>query len=380
MKLLRSAIILFGAGLATSAAVPERQHQAVLSVGDAQDGPLISSSSTTLFGSLERLARLVDIAYCVGTAGTGVAPPFSCVSRCHEFPELRLVASWNTGVLLGDSCGFVAADDGRREVFVVFRGTYSLTNTVEDLRTVPQDYKPYPGTALACRNCTVHAGFFDSWQSARPLVLPAVAAARDPSSSPDTQATQPLSPYTVRLVGHSLGGAVAALAGLEMRTSLGWDDVHVTTFGQPRIGNKGLAAFVETVFGLDNNNNNNNNMTMTTTTTNSFRRVTHRNDPVPLLPLAEWGFRSHAGEIFIDKHDLPPSPDDLLLCRGRDDPACIAGPSSDSLYGSLPRLRLWELFFAHRDYFWRLGLCFPGGDPADRWRNVHYGDPSADEL
>ncbi|KAK5242742.1 hypothetical protein LTR40_012676, partial [Exophiala xenobiotica] len=27
------------------------------------------------------------------------------------------------------------------------------------------------------------------------------------------------------------------------------------------------------------------------------------------------------------------------------------------------RYRLWELFFAHRDYFWRLGLCVPGGDP-----------------
>jgi hypothetical protein len=27
------------------------------------------------------------------------------------------------------------------------------------------------------------------------------------------------------------------------------------------------------------------------------------------------------------------------------------------------RYRLWELFYAHRDYFWRIGLCVPGGDP-----------------
>lgn len=27
------------------------------------------------------------------------------------------------------------------------------------------------------------------------------------------------------------------------------------------------------------------------------------------------------------------------------------------------KYRLWELLFAHRDYFWRIGLCVPGGDP-----------------
>jgi hypothetical protein len=30
------------------------------------------------------------------------------------------------------------------------------------------------------------------------------------------------------------------------------------------------------------------------------------------------------------------------------------------------KYRLWELFFAHRDYFWRLGLCVPGGDPTGK--------------
>jgi hypothetical protein len=35
------------------------------------------------------------------------------------------------------------------------------------------------------------------------------------------------------------------------------------------------------------------------------------------------------------------------------------------------RLKLWQLFFAHRDYFWRLGLCLPGGDPAD-WGREKY--------
>lgn len=339
--------------------------------------PSTSPVDPAIFASLERLARIVDIAYCVGTAGSGIGKPFSCLSRCRDFPELRLVATFNTGVLLGDTCGYVAVDDVHNEVIVAFRGTYSLTNTVEDLRTIPQEYIPYEpdvpdddgsdddngNQKPTCSNCTVHAGFYDSWQSARPLVLPAVMAARNASS------TSP--PLRVRIVGHSLGGAVAALAGLEMRAILGWgDDVRVTTFGEPRVGNEGLANFVEAVFGLNEGSD----------STDAFHRVTHRNDPVPLLPLAEWGFRTHAGEIFIDKVDLPPAPADVVRCHGRDDPACLAGPSSSHRGDTttpFPRLRPWELFFAHRDYFWRIGLCVPGGDPADWWRWGQHDNRSA---
>jgi triacylglycerol lipase len=42
-----------------------------------------------LFNSLEELARLVDVAYCVGT--TGVQEPFQCLSHCAEFPDLQLL-------------------------------------------------------------------------------------------------------------------------------------------------------------------------------------------------------------------------------------------------------------------------------------------------
>lgn len=47
------------------------------------------TASNELFDTLEELARLVDISYCVGT--TGVQKPFQCLSRCAEFPDLELV-------------------------------------------------------------------------------------------------------------------------------------------------------------------------------------------------------------------------------------------------------------------------------------------------
>jgi hypothetical protein len=49
--------------------------------------------SQTLFWELEQLARIVDIAYCVGTAGLGIQKPFKCLSRCGDvdFESFELV-------------------------------------------------------------------------------------------------------------------------------------------------------------------------------------------------------------------------------------------------------------------------------------------------
>ena len=337
--------------------------------------------SIALFSSLERMSRLVDVTYCVGTSG--VSKPFNCISRCKEFPSLTLVTTWNTGVLLGDSCGYIAVDHGawrpgvgrgdigEKAIIVAFRGTYSLSNTVVDLASVPQEYVPYPSPdepKHKCSNCTVHMGFLSSWSHARKQVLPHLKMLRQ--TYPD---------YPIYLIGHSLGGAVAALAALELKASLQWDDITITTFGEPRIGNAGLARFVEDVFELDAD---------VDPEERRYRRVTHMDDPVPLLPLSEWGFRPHAGEIFIDKSELPPEPEDLMFCVGAEDPRCISGdPDEDEDGGWWSRMRfparfkVWELLFGHRDYFWRLGLCVPGGDPHD-WGREKYplGDSKSDEL
>ncbi|KAJ5818312.1 Lipase class 3 [Penicillium riverlandense] len=393
-----------------------------------------------LFNSLEELSRLVDISYCVST--TGIQKPFQCLSRCVEFPNLEL--AWNTGPLLSDSCGYIALSHSPSppRIVVAFRGTYSIANTIIDLSAYPQSYVPYPEDGsdsddgkdptppARCENCTVHAGFMASWRNTRETVLPAVAAALE--QYPD---------YEVTLVGHSLGGAVAALAGLEMRLK-GWDPL-VTTFGEPMIGNKDFATFIDHQFGMASKSSDQ--ADGGSVVDQRFRRVTHVNDPVPLLPLREWGYTAHAGEIFISKPELSPSVEDLRVCVGNQDPNCIAGAdadpaatvldmlrdinipiisSSDSSSSSVDcynsqdpepetgsasepefdtgsanqvvlgtrrghgrdssaacdeghalhsrkwdwsfipaRYRLWELFYAHRDYFWRIGLCVPGGDP-----------------
>ena len=292
-----------------------------------------------------------------------------------------------------------------KRIILAFRGTYSIANTVVDLSTIPQEYEPYPGDGEddrlhesvrqrlsqkvfgsskgeaeggKCENCTVHAGFMTSWGHTRDEILPDIE-----------QAILQHPGYQLTLVGHSLGGAVAALASLEFQAR-GWNP-QVTTFGEPRIGNDALMKYLDDRFDLADQD----------ARENTYRRVTHVNDPVPLLPLKEWGYRMHGGEIYISKDALSPSVADLEHCIGDEDPACIgrADPpipdaSADGEFStedilhefwneesqlSVPaRYRLWELFFAHRDYFWRLGLCVPGGDPHDWYRT--YPEFDHDEI
>lgn len=317
--------------------------------------------------------------------------------------------------MLSDSCGYIALDHTQQRIIVAFRGTYSIANTIVDLTTVPQEYVPYPGDPdepenpgsgkdrpklklpdwrawlpklgwghaetttermksevngeqkLKCTNCTVHMGFLRSWENTRSIVLKHLLEAKAAHSD-----------YDIHLVGHSLGGAVAALAGLELEIK-GLSPI-ITTFGEPRLGNSGLRDYLDAVFDLNSED-----------AEKRFRRVTHKDDPVPLLPLTEWGYKMHAGEVYISKKHLSPEVSDIYHCQGDEDTSCIAVAefqgSAQSLlkieileqmalaleagedelkaenWGIPARMRMWEFLFGHRDYFWRLGLCVPGGDP-----------------
>lgn len=342
--------------------------------GDATQQPLLRGNDTTLisqalFWELEELARIVDISYCVGTAGLGIQKPFKCASRCgdRDFETFELVTAWNTGPFLSDSCGYIALSHSRTNprLILAFRGTYSVANTIADLSTIPQEYVPYPGDddddtsdfiapvldvdddappaePPKCDNCTVHTGFYSSWLNTRKVVLPHVSKAME--KYPD---------YKLVLVGHSLGGAIATLAGLDFKAR-GWEP-HVTTFGEPRLGNKHFNKYVDERFSITTDHDH-----------NKLHRVTHVGDPVPLLPLSEWGFSMHSEEIFISESSLPFSVADIHYCEGDEDTQCIAGSDEDKPAWGVPtRFKFWQLFFAHRDYFWRLGLCLPGGNPRD---------------
>ena len=238
--------------------------------------------------------------------------------------------TWNTGPYLSDSCGYIALSHppAPKRIIIAFRGTYSLANAIADLSLSKQSYLPYPSDGHSsptpedqkCENCTVHSGFLESWTQAERLIGEAVSNL--------VKVWKAERGYELVLVGHSLGGAVAALAALEFHAK-GYGPV-VTTFGEPRVGNEALARFIDRKF-----------------TPETYRRLTHVNDPVPLLPLSEWGFAPHQTEFYINQKQLPPKQEKILRCEGPEDKECIAGGGVNPL----------QLFWSHRDYFVRLGVC-----------------------
>lgn len=83
------------------------------------------------------------------------------------------------------------------------------------------------------------------------------------------------------MTGHSLGGALATMAAMDIRLDfpmIPLDKITFYTFGSPRTGNR---AFTDFLFSLFPNGGN--------------QRVTHFNDSVPHVPPYDLGY-SHVGD------------------------------------------------------------------------------------
>src|SRR5690606_37135798 len=102
-----------------------------------------------------------------------------------------------------------------------------------------QTYRPYrvPGAPEEkCENCAVHEGFYAAWKDASRTIGETVSYLVEEWAPKG---------YRLEVVGHSLGGAVAALAGLDYASRQ--LNPKITTFGEPRLGNRELADSVKWV-------------------------------------------------------------------------------------------------------------------------------------
>ncbi len=128
-----------------------------------------------------------------------------------------------------DAHGFVAHDNATATIVAAFTGTdpFSLPDWIDDLDVVKADF-PFPGCGGAAAGpCRVHRGFLEAYLQIREQVLDALSALRR------LHAASPL-----LLTGHSLGGALATFAALDVIHLLN-DSVPVLyTFGKPRVGNR----------------------------------------------------------------------------------------------------------------------------------------------
>jgi len=205
--------------------------------------------------------------------------------------------NYNTMRLNGPAAGFVVKEiihDAKTDlqgyigilprvekIFVVFRGSSSTRNWIEDFEIAKTDYTSYP----YC-DCKVHDGFYGSVMQVRNRTIETVKTLYYRYR------------YDIVVTGHSYGAAVAQLISLELL--LHHINNAVYNFGQPRIGDANFANFVNKIQP-------------------NLWRFTHNKDVVPHLPPTEgFDFMHSCAEIFENKNGQ------IDICEECEDPACCA--------------------------------------------------------
>ena len=114
------------------------------------------------------------------------------------------------------------------KLVVAFRGTENLENWIENLDIAKTDH------AMSCKGCKAHSGFVNIWTAFQKPVLA------------ELMKLHSLYPSAKLLVtGHSLGAAVALIAGYSLQYDIGMDVAGVYTYGCPRVGNQAFSDFLD---------------------------------------------------------------------------------------------------------------------------------------
>uniref|UniRef100_A0ACD5WVV3 Uncharacterized protein n=2 Tax=Avena sativa TaxID=4498 RepID=A0ACD5WVV3_AVESA len=211
----------------------------------------VKSSEQTFVFNYTLAKTIVEYASAVYMTDLTALYTWTC-SRCNDLTqgfEIRCI------IVDVQNClqAFIGVDHNLNAIIVAIRGTQenSVQNWIRDLvwKQVDLNYPNMPGAK-------VHTGFYSAYNNTilRLVITNAVRKARNLYGD-----------ISIIVTGHSMGGAMASFCALDIAISLGSDDVHLMTFGQPRIGNAVFASYFAEIVP-------------------NTIRVTHEHDIVPHLP------------------------------------------------------------------------------------------------
>lgn len=275
----------------------------------AVDPIQISDIPQGVYDLLYRATNLTSVAYCnifPILNGAKVGNTFDCpVEFCLENLNVyQIVKTFRPpSISLSDaskgSTGYLAISHQRKEIILVYRGTITLSDWAQDLDVLLIPYKPVLRPSLLngfktnCTQCRIHRGFYQSFQELYKQVFPQLLDYV--KKYPD---------YNVVVTGHSLGGALSHVAGLELK-ALGIDPLVMSIAG-PKIGDEDLAAYTDRLFDTpsfakDFKAGNIKELVK------GFWRLVTVNDYVPLIPPGQIWW--HGGlEFEITQNDHLPQP------------------------------------------------------------------------
>ncbi|KAF7164530.1 hypothetical protein CNMCM5623_009027 [Aspergillus felis] len=220
---------------------------------------------TTQLNDLKFWVQYAAATYCEPNyvAAEGDKPTCS-VGNCPDVEAADTSIEYSfSNETITDTAGFVALDNTNKAIVIAFRGSYSVRNWITDATFPLTD----PGL---CDGCQAELGFWTAWKLVRDDILPIVQDLKTRHAD-----------YKVVVVGHSLSAAIASLTAADLRTQN--YNAILYAYAAPRVANKPLAKFI-----TDQGNN---------------YRFTHRDDPVPKLPLLTMGYVHISPEYYITAAD-----------------------------------------------------------------------------
>eukprot|EP00735_Rhodelphis_limneticus_P000913 TRINITY_DN1144_c0_g1::TRINITY_DN1144_c0_g1_i1::g.17216::m.17216 TRINITY_DN1144_c0_g1::TRINITY_DN1144_c0_g1_i1::g.17216 ORF type:complete len:287 (+),score=77.73,sp/P19515/LIP_RHIMI/32.71/2e-30,Lipase_3/PF01764.20/1.5e-32,DUF2974/PF11187.3/5.9e-06,Abhydrolase_6/PF12697.2/2.1e-05,PGAP1/PF07819.8/3.6e-05,Abhydrolase_5/PF12695.2/3.5e-05,Thioesterase/PF00975.15/0.00011,Abhydrolase_3/PF07859.8/0.0046,AXE1/PF05448.7/0.015,Abhydrolase_1/PF00561.15/0.015,Abhydrolase_8/PF06259.7/36,Abhydrolase_8/PF06259. len=201
-----------------------------------------------------------------------------------------------------DAFGYVGVDQNTRNVIIAFKGSSTLRNWMDNLKI--SQVERYEGI----EDAMVHKGFLEAYQSIEAKMYSALDGIWGPKR--------------IIVVGHSLGGALATLAAVDLHQR-GYFVEALYTFGCPRVGNYEFTQYMSSW-------------------TQAWR-IVNKGDIVVSLPPAGMNFHHFPTEIWYDTDDS------YYVCdNSGEDPSC---------YNSLPVISLSVV-----DHSYYYGIAVSGCD------------------
>jgi hypothetical protein len=197
-------------------------------------------------------------------------------STCQNISGMTQVRVFHNETTGGQA--YVGFNDVSNTLVVTFRGSVDIQNWINNLDFFFTEYPNADCTSFNGSQCKVHRGFLNVYESIKfegllPYVSTLWASVKGKSPS-------------VLVTGHSLGGALAILGGVDVTLLLRDQtaDIHVYTYGEPRVGNPAWAKWVSESVLVGG----------------TQFRLTHEADPVPRLPPLEFGFLHVPHEVWYN--------------------------------------------------------------------------------
>jgi len=225
---------------------------------------------------------------------------------CSWCQQNSTVSGFNTTMVYvqDGELGYIGFNSQYQQIVVTFRGSTDTLNWLNDFDATQTDY-PY------CSGCLVHKGFYDTWLHVKQDVLSEVWRLHQLYPS-----------YVVVTTGHSLGAALATLAGPDVAMNVSKTKVYTWNLGSPRVGNHAFSLWYQSS-GLIVHS----------------QRIVNNRDIVPHNPAEDLNYYHVVQEAWEQKN-----PVDFIICdpNNGEDPTCSDSVIGDSTEDHLTYFGLYE--------------------------------------